>query len=94
MIHAVEKVCTYLPSSLSGQCKDLVETYGQAIIELLVQQADPKTVCTVLALCNNARRAYVGKLTTVSNLYLKTCFRCICCRINQSVIQHKFHLYV
>lgn len=62
VIKAVEKVCTYLPSTLSGQCKDLVETYGQAIIELLVQQADPKTVCTVLALCNEANRAYVGKL--------------------------------
>ena len=61
MIHAVEKVCTYLPSSWSSQCKDLVETYGEAIIELLVQQADPKTVCTVLALCREARHAYVGK---------------------------------
>uniref|UniRef100_A0A8C2XC95 Prosaposin n=1 Tax=Cyclopterus lumpus TaxID=8103 RepID=A0A8C2XC95_CYCLU len=38
VVHAVEKVCTYLPSSLSAQCKDLIETYGQAIIELLVQQ--------------------------------------------------------
>lgn len=63
VIQAVEKVCTYLPSSLAGECKDLVETYGQAIIELLVQQADPKTVCTVLALCNDARRAYVCKLS-------------------------------
>lgn len=58
----MEKVCTLLPSSLSGQCKDLIETYGQAIIDLLVQEADPKTVCTVLALCNQASRAYVGKL--------------------------------
>lgn len=63
VIQAVEKVCTYLPSTLSGQCKDLIETYGQAIIELLVQQADPKTVCTVLALCNDARRAYVCKFS-------------------------------
>ncbi|XP_042289670.1 prosaposin isoform X1 [Thunnus maccoyii] len=62
VIKAVEKVCGLLPSSLSGQCKDLIETYGQAIIELLVQQADPKTVCTVLALCNDARRAYVPAL--------------------------------
>lgn len=67
VIHAVEQVCGYLPSSLSSQCKDLVETYGEAIIELLVQQADPKTVCKVLALCNDARRAYVGKFTRVSN---------------------------
>lgn len=63
MIQAVEKVCTFLPDSLKGQCKDLIETYGQAIIELLVQQADPKTVCTVLALCNDAKRVYVGKLS-------------------------------
>lgn len=59
----MEKVCTFLPDSLKGQCKDLIETYGQAIIELLVQQADPKTVCTVLALCNDAKRVYVGKLS-------------------------------
>lgn len=50
---------------MSTQCKDLVETYGQAIIELLVQEADPKTVCTALALCNDAHRAYVGKLDTL-----------------------------
>ncbi|GAA6213950.1 prosaposin isoform X1 [Lates japonicus] len=62
VIQAVEKVCTLLPDSLSAQCKDLIETYGQAIIELLVQQADPKTVCTVLALCKDARRAYVPVL--------------------------------
>ncbi|XP_040905771.1 prosaposin isoform X2 [Toxotes jaculatrix] len=62
VIQAVEKVCSLLPSSLSAQCKDLIETYGQAIIELLVQQADPKTVCTVLALCNDASRAYAPAL--------------------------------
>ncbi|XP_061602205.1 prosaposin [Cololabis saira] len=62
VIAAVEKVCTVLPSSLTAQCKDLIETYGQAIIELLVQEADPKTVCTALALCNGAGRTYVVAL--------------------------------
>ncbi|XP_029377552.1 prosaposin isoform X2 [Echeneis naucrates] len=62
VIQAVEKVCAYLPSSLTVQCKDLIEAYGDAIIELLLQQADPKTVCTVLALCNGASRAYVPVL--------------------------------
>jgi len=59
VIHQVEKVCKLLPSSLSAQCQDLIEAYGQAIIELLVQQADPKTVCTVLGLCKDASRAYI-----------------------------------
>nr|XP_057915091.1 prosaposin [Doryrhamphus excisus] len=76
VIKAVERVCTYLPSSLTGQCKDLIETYGQAIIELLVQQVDPKTVCTVLALCNDAKRAYVPALDVTTYKvggYCKVC---------------------
>ncbi|XP_062319006.1 prosaposin isoform X1 [Osmerus eperlanus] len=59
VIHAVEKVCSVLPASLSAQCRDLIEAYGQAIIELLVQQADPKSVCTVLGLCKDASRAFI-----------------------------------
>ncbi|XP_008320512.1 prosaposin isoform X2 [Cynoglossus semilaevis] len=62
VIQTVEKVCTYLPSTLSAECKDLIETYGQAIIELLVQEADPKTVCSVLALCKEAHRAFIPVL--------------------------------
>uniref|UniRef100_A0A9J8B6X5 Prosaposin n=1 Tax=Cyprinus carpio carpio TaxID=630221 RepID=A0A9J8B6X5_CYPCA len=52
IVQAVETICNILPSTLTPQCKDLIETYGQAIIELLVQEADPKTICTFLALCN------------------------------------------
>lgn len=59
VVHAVEKVCSVLPSTLSAQCKDLIEAYGQAIIELLVQEADPKTVCTVLGLCRDASHAFI-----------------------------------
>ncbi|XP_045068593.1 prosaposin isoform X4 [Coregonus clupeaformis] len=62
VVHAVEKVCSVLPSSLSAQCKDLIEAYGQAIIELLVQEADPKTICTVLGLCKDASRAFIPVL--------------------------------
>ena len=59
MIHAVEKVCNLLPATLTAQCKDLIEAYGEAIIELLVQQADPKSICTVLGLCNGAHRSLI-----------------------------------
>nr|XP_046213617.1 prosaposin-like isoform X5 [Oncorhynchus gorbuscha] len=62
VVRAVEKVCAVLPSSLSVQCKDLIEAYGQAIIELLVQEADPKTICTVLGLCKDASRAFIPVL--------------------------------
>ncbi|KAL4641287.1 prosaposin isoform X2 [Arapaima gigas] len=62
VVHALEKVCSILPSTLKAQCKDLIENYGQAIIELLVQQADPKTICTVLGLCKGANRAYIPEM--------------------------------
>lgn len=64
VVHAVEKVCTLLPSTLSAQCKDLIETYGQAIIELLLQEAKPKTVCSLLGLCKGASRAFIRKCYT------------------------------
>ncbi|XP_068580952.1 prosaposin [Cebidichthys violaceus] len=83
VVHAVEKVCTYLPSSLSAQCKDLIETYGQAIIELLVQQADPKTICIVLALCNDASRAFVPAL---DQTLFKTGGYCDVCKMAVSYI--------
>ncbi|XP_075874962.1 prosaposin isoform X1 [Nelusetta ayraudi] len=78
VIKAVESVCSYLPPSLNPQCKDLIETYGKAIIELLVQQADPKTVCTVLALCNDDHRAYVVALDKTS---FKTGSYCEVCKV-------------
>nr|XP_023678362.1 prosaposin isoform X1 [Paramormyrops kingsleyae] len=62
VINAVEKVCSILPSTISVQCKDLIEAYGQAIIDLLVQEANPKTICTVLGLCKGASRAYIPEM--------------------------------
>uniref|UniRef100_A0A8C2AUP2 Prosaposin n=1 Tax=Cyprinus carpio TaxID=7962 RepID=A0A8C2AUP2_CYPCA len=58
IVQAVETICDILPSTLTPQCKDLIETYGQAIIELLVQEADPKTICTFLALCNGVSHRF------------------------------------
>ncbi|XP_045558271.1 prosaposin isoform X1 [Salmo salar] len=62
VVRVLEKVCSVLPSSLSAQCKDLIESYGRAIIELLLQEADPKTICTVLGLCKDASRAFIPVL--------------------------------
>ncbi|KAJ8248200.1 hypothetical protein GJAV_G00239440 [Gymnothorax javanicus] len=62
VIHAVEKVCKIVPAKYRAQCNDLVETYGQAIIDLLVQEADPKTVCTLLGLCSSSRGTLIPVL--------------------------------
>ncbi|XP_047668142.1 prosaposin-like isoform X6 [Tachysurus fulvidraco] len=59
VVQALEKVCSILPSTLSAQCKDLIDTYGQTIIELLIQEADPKTMCSLLGMCRDASRTFV-----------------------------------
>uniref|UniRef100_UPI00398EB6C6 prosaposin-like n=1 Tax=Pristiophorus japonicus TaxID=55135 RepID=UPI00398EB6C6 len=59
---AVEKVCSILPATVETECKDFVEQYGKAVVELLAQELDPTLVCTTIGLCKNAERAVVEKM--------------------------------
>jgi len=53
---AVKSVCGYLPGSIQEECKQLIDEYGDAIIQLIDQFAkDPKEVCTELGLCAKAK---------------------------------------
>jgi len=53
---AVKSVCTYLPASIQDECKQLIDEYGDAIIQLIDQFAkDPKECCTELGLCTKAK---------------------------------------
>lgn len=53
IVDAVEKVCSVLPQSIRGECDDLIEKYGAAIIHLLVHDASPSVVCSFLGLCGS-----------------------------------------
>ena len=47
----VEKVCSFLPGALKGECDVIIETYGPVIIDYLINKEDPKTLCTQLGIC-------------------------------------------
>ncbi|KAG0714881.1 Prosaposin [Chionoecetes opilio] len=49
--HAVESVCDLMPHTLSEECEDYVEAYGDQVIELLAQEIDPAQVCQMIHLC-------------------------------------------
>ena len=49
----LEKVCSYVPSAFASECKSFIEEYGPMIVKLLLQELDPKTVCTELGLCSS-----------------------------------------
>ena len=41
---ALEKLCDYLPSNYADQCKTIVETYTDIIIEMITKDATPDEV--------------------------------------------------
>ena len=53
IIHALDKVCSKLPTSLAEQCQEVVDTYGSAILSILLQEASPELVCRMLHLCSS-----------------------------------------
>lgn len=48
---ALEKVCKHLPPKPQLQCNDFVETYYDELLEKLLSDLTPKSVCTLLKLC-------------------------------------------
>lgn len=53
IIHALDSVCSKLPSSLSEECQEVVDTYGSSILSILLQEASPELVCSMLHLCSS-----------------------------------------
>ncbi|XP_062913191.1 prosaposin-like [Mobula hypostoma] len=51
VIHLLDEICSYLPKSYSKECQDFVEEYGKRVIEMLINEIAPHTVCMTLHLC-------------------------------------------
>ncbi|KAH8418023.1 hypothetical protein KR222_010609, partial [Zaprionus bogoriensis] len=49
--HVVENICSKLPRGVAGQCRNFVEMYGDAVISLLIQGLNPRSVCPMMQMC-------------------------------------------
>lgn len=49
----VRYICNKMPSSVSKQCNDFVDQYGDAVIQLLIETLKPNEICPMLKLCSN-----------------------------------------
>lgn len=49
----LDKVCNFLPSSLTQECDNFIQQYGPLIIHLLAAEMAPQQVCTAIGLCTS-----------------------------------------
>ncbi|XP_053160712.1 prosaposin [Hemicordylus capensis] len=53
VVLGIRAVCLLLPHKIRDQCKDFVDVYGKAVIDMLLEATGPKEVCIMLKLCAN-----------------------------------------
>uniref|UniRef100_A0A8B9CYQ8 Prosaposin n=1 Tax=Anser brachyrhynchus TaxID=132585 RepID=A0A8B9CYQ8_9AVES len=51
IVHEMEVICYLFPASVKDQCKDFIEVYGQALIDMLLEATNPEAVCVMLKCC-------------------------------------------
>ncbi|NXX54077.1 SAP protein, partial [Scopus umbretta] len=60
LVNDIEKVCYMLPHSIIGQCKDFVDSYGKAVVIMLLEATDPAAICTMLRCCPRSEDTHRG----------------------------------
>ncbi|XP_016050830.1 prosaposin [Erinaceus europaeus] len=51
ILDALDRVCLKMPSSISEQCQELVNTYGSSLLSILLEETSPELVCNAIHLC-------------------------------------------
>uniref|UniRef100_A0A023G3H6 Putative prosaposin n=1 Tax=Amblyomma triste TaxID=251400 RepID=A0A023G3H6_AMBTT len=79
---ALDQVCSLLPDSLQQKCVNMVNTYYDMLVNLLLQELVPEQVCQELGLCSSAP----GKSTGTQ---LPTSEECPLCEIIVKLIYNE-----
>ncbi|XP_026528619.1 prosaposin-like isoform X1 [Notechis scutatus] len=56
----LERVCHYLPESVSDQCVQFVQQYEPTVVQLLAEMMDPTFVCNKLGVCTASTKPLLG----------------------------------
>jgi len=67
ILHKIDKYCDYLPGEFGQQCKNLVDQYGEQIINEILSKYSAKTICTdIVHVCHAKKVFFVNGIMPVS----------------------------
>lgn len=72
---ALDQVCSKLPDQYQQECKSLVEEYYQYIVQIIITELSPNTLCNSLGLCTSSASSLMRRLAIKAPS--KTCPICM-----------------
>jgi len=60
VLHSIDKYCDYLPGEFGQQCKQLVDQYGEQLINEILSKYNSKVICTDIAHVCSAKTLFVA----------------------------------
>lgn len=71
IIDDMDKLCDYMPSSISESCRDFVDEYGKSFWDAFIENVSVKDLCTYIGLCSSEFLSIVKEKNVMAHFLSK-----------------------